>query len=158
MQEPVAFLNGRWIPASAAAVPVTDAGFVQGTTVAEQLRTFGGTLFHLDDHLARLAHSLEIIGVAPGMTLQQFAATARELIAHNHALLSPGDDLGLSIFVTPGTYPAYASGDADENKLGAVPIFAGTAAQPWSTKMGLSPLAISSAWRDACLTVWLGSR
>ncbi len=109
MQEPLAFLNGRWISASAAAVPVTDAGFIQGTTVAEQLRTFGGKLFHLDDHLARLAHSLGVIGVNPGMTLDQFAATARELVAKNHALLPPGDDLGLSIFITPGTYRAYAA-------------------------------------------------
>ena len=108
MREPLAFFNGRWIPASAAAVPVGDAGFVLGATVAEQLRTFAGKVFHLDDHLARLAHSLEIIGLDPGMTLDQFAQVAQELVAHNHPLLAPGDDLGLSIFVTPGDYPAYA--------------------------------------------------
>ena len=109
MQEPLAFLNGRWIPASAAAVPVSDAGFILGATVAEQLRTFAGQLFHPDDHLARLFHSLEIIGLNPGMTPAEFAETARELVAHNHAILAPGDDLGLSIFVTPGTYPAYGN-------------------------------------------------
>jgi branched-subunit amino acid aminotransferase/4-amino-4-deoxychorismate lyase len=109
MQEPLAFLNGRWIPASAAAVPVSDAGFILGATVAEQLRTFAGRLFHLDDHLARLFHSLEIMGLKPGMTPSEFAQTARELVARNHALLAPGDDLGLSIFVTPGTYPAYGN-------------------------------------------------
>ena len=115
MEEPLAFLNGQWIPASAAAVPVDDAGFVQGTAVAEQLRTFGGKLFRLDDHLARLAHSLEIVGVEPGMTLDQLAGIAEELAARNHALLPPGDDLGLSIVVTPGVYPTFApvAGGAD---------------------------------------------
>ena len=108
MREPVAFLNGRWIPASAAAVSVGDAGFVLGVTIAEQLRTFAGKLFHLDDHLDRLAHSLEIVGLDPGMTRDQFAQTAHELVARNHGLLTPGDDLGLSVFVTPGDYPAYA--------------------------------------------------
>ncbi len=108
MNEPVAFLNGRWIPASAAAVPVGDAGFVLGATIAEQLRTFAGKLFHLDDHLARLAHSLEIVGIDPGMTQDQLAETAQEIVARNHPLSAPGDDLGLSIFVTPGDYPAYA--------------------------------------------------
>ena len=88
--EPMAFLNGRWIPASAAAVPVSDAGFVLGATVAEQLRTFAGKLFRLDDHLARLAHSLEIVGVKPGMTPEQLARTAEELVARNHALLAAG--------------------------------------------------------------------
>ena len=75
MQEPLAFFDGRWIPASAAAVSVSDAGFILGATVAEQLRTFAGKIFHLDDHLARLAQSLEIVGLQPGMTLEQFART-----------------------------------------------------------------------------------
>lgn len=111
MQEPLAFLDGRWIPACAAAVPVDDAGFVLGVTVAEQLRTFGGKLFRLDDHLARLAHSLEIIGIAPGMTRDELARTAEKLVANNHPLLPAGDDMGLSIVVTPGSYPTFTSGN-----------------------------------------------
>ena len=110
MSQPIAFLNGQWIPASAAAVSVSDAGFVQGTTVAEQLRTFAGKLFRLHDHLARLAHSLEIVGVDPGMSLDELGRTAEELAARNHALLAPGDDLGLSIVVTPGVYSTFAAG------------------------------------------------
>jgi branched-chain amino acid aminotransferase len=115
MDQPLAFINGQWIPASAAVVPVDDAGFVQGTTIAEQVRTFGGKLFRLHDHLARLARSLEIIGVDPGMTSDQLAGITEELAARNHALLTPGDDLGLSIVVTPGMYPTFAppSGGAD---------------------------------------------
>ncbi len=111
MKSATAFLNGQWIPAAAAAVPVSDAGFVLGVTVAEQLRTFAGKLFHLDSHLDRLAHSLEIIGVKPDMTLDEMAATASELVARNHSLLASGDDLGLSVFVTPGVYPSYAECD-----------------------------------------------
>ena len=123
MQEPLAFLNGRWIPASAAAVPVSDAGFILGATVAEQLRTFAGQLFHPDDHLARLFHSLEIIGLNPGMTPAEFAETARELVAHNHAILAPGDDLGLSIFATPGIYPAYGT---EPSQASPLPLEEGT--------------------------------
>jgi len=115
MSQPIAFLNGQWIPASAAAVSVGDAGFVQGTTIAEQLRTFAGKLFRLHEHLVRLAHSLEIVGVNPGMSLDELGRTAEELAAHNHALLAPGDDLGLSIVVTPGVYSTFATaaGGAD---------------------------------------------
>ncbi len=107
MEEPIAFLDGRWVPASAAAVPLDDAGFVLGAAVTEQLRTFAGKLFRLDGHLARLARSLEIVGLDPGMTLAQLADTAEELAAHNHRLMDPGDDLRLSIVVTPGSHPAY---------------------------------------------------
>lgn len=108
MNTPVAFLNGQWIPQSAAAVPVGDAGFVQGSAIAEQLRTFGGKIFHLDQHLDRLFHSLDTIGLDAGITPAQIADIAKQLVAKNHPLLAPGDDLGLSIFVTPGPYPAYS--------------------------------------------------
>ena len=107
MNEPFAFLNGQWIPASAAAVPVGDAGFVLGIAVAEQLRTFAGKLFRLDGHLDRLAHSLEIVGVDPGMPLDQLGRIGEELVSRNNPLLPPGGDLGLSMVVTPGGYPIY---------------------------------------------------
>jgi branched-subunit amino acid aminotransferase/4-amino-4-deoxychorismate lyase len=108
MNQPQAFLNGQWIPASEASVPLGDAGFVLGATIAEQLRTFGGKIFRLEDHLARMEQSLKILDIDPGMTRQQFVEVAHELVAKNHRLLAPGDDLGLSIFVTPGLFPSYA--------------------------------------------------
>jgi branched-subunit amino acid aminotransferase/4-amino-4-deoxychorismate lyase len=106
MPEPVAYLDGRFLPASQLSVPVYDAGFVQGVTVAEQLRTFGGQLFRLEQHLDRLRHCLEIVGVDPGRSMNELAAAARELASRNHRLLESGDDLGLCLFVTPGAYPA----------------------------------------------------
>lgn len=108
MSEPQAYLNGRFLPASQTMIPPVDAGFVLGASVTEQLRTFGGQLFRLDDHLARLERSLELVGIEPGLTRAQFAEISRELVAHNHPLLGPGDDLGLSVFVTPGVYASYA--------------------------------------------------
>jgi branched-chain amino acid aminotransferase len=105
--EPLAYLNGRWIPLSQAAVNVFDGGFVQGVTVAEQLRTFGGQLFRFDLHLARLARSLEIIGVDPGLPLAEIGQIATELVAQNRKLIDPADDLQATIFVTPGISPTY---------------------------------------------------
>lgn len=109
MSEPQAYLNGRFLPASQAMISPVDAGFVLGATVTEQLRTFGGRLFRLDDHLARLERSLELVGIEPGLTRAQFAEIGRELVTHNHRFLEGGDDLGLSIFVTPGIYASYAN-------------------------------------------------
>lgn len=109
MSEPIAYVNGQWVPASQAAIPFTDAGFVQGVTVAEQLRTFGGKLFELPRHLSRLARSLEIIGVELPVPLTELGTLANELAGRNHALLQTGDDLGLSMFVTPGTYSTFVA-------------------------------------------------
>jgi branched-subunit amino acid aminotransferase/4-amino-4-deoxychorismate lyase len=105
LPEPEAYLNGRFVPQSAAMVPVYDAGFVLGATVAEQLRTFGGQLFALEAHLKRLEHSLAIVGVNPGIELEELGGLASELVRRNHRLLDAGDDLGLSVFITPGVYP-----------------------------------------------------
>ena len=110
MPEPFAFLNGTFLPFTQVALPLTDAGFVQGVTVAEQLRTFGGKLFRLEQHLGRLARSLAIVGIDPGMPLEKLGKIATELAARNHALLQPGDDLGLSMFVTPGAYSTFSVG------------------------------------------------
>ena len=107
--EPLAYLNGRWIPLSQAAVGVFDTGFLQGVTVAEQLRTFGGKLFRLEQHLARLAHSLAIIGVDPGLPLAEIGQIASELVEQNAKLLDPADDQQATIFVTPGIGSTYAA-------------------------------------------------
>lgn len=110
MNEPNAFFNGRWVPASELAISIYDTGFVQGTTVAEQLRTFNGRLFRLDEHLARLFRSLEIVGVAPGYTADQFADIAQEVIRRNYRQIPAGDDLGLGMLVTPGSYANFSGG------------------------------------------------
>jgi branched-chain amino acid aminotransferase len=110
MIEPQAYLNGNFVAASQAAIPVTDGGFVQGTTVAEQLRTFSGELFRLEAHIERLFRSLAIVEVDPGLTSAEFARIAQDLAAQNHALLAAGDDLGLAMLVTPGAYPAMMGG------------------------------------------------
>jgi branched-chain amino acid aminotransferase len=113
MTEPVANLNGVWVPASQALIPVTDTGFMQGVTVAEQLRTFNGKLFELPRHLARLERSLKIVGIELPISLVELQSRAEELAARNHRLLEPGDDLGLSMFVTPGLYPTFAEAGAN---------------------------------------------
>jgi branched-subunit amino acid aminotransferase/4-amino-4-deoxychorismate lyase len=78
--------------------------------VAEQLRTFGGRLFRLEDHIERLFHSLGIVSVDPGHSRDRLLEIAEQLVAANHPLLAEGDDLGLAMFVTPGDYPAMTSG------------------------------------------------
>ena len=85
----------------------TDAGFILGATVAEQLRTFSGKIFRLEEHLDRLERSLRIIGVDSGLNRRQWTAIAQELVERNSRFLTPGDDWGLSIFVTPGIYPTF---------------------------------------------------
>lgn len=114
MKEPLAYSNGKIDPLASVSISLFDAGFVLGTTIAEQLRTFGGKIFRLDDHLARLAASLKIIDVSISESPDRLAAVAAELVDHNHALLESGDDLGLAILVSPGGNSGYRTTDTSE--------------------------------------------
>jgi branched-chain amino acid aminotransferase len=118
MTEPLAYLNGNFLPASKLTIPVWDIGFVQGVTVAEQVRTFHGRLFRMDRHLERLADSLQLVGIEWPQSAKEIQSIANELIEENLKLLEPGDDLGLSLFVTPGPYRALAPPDAQGPTLG----------------------------------------
>ena len=54
----LAYLNGKYIPRSAATISVEDRGFVFGDGVYEVWRAVNGRLFEIDRHLARLAFGL----------------------------------------------------------------------------------------------------
>jgi branched-chain amino acid aminotransferase len=51
------FWEGRPMPAEEARVPVLDAGFLYGDGIYETMRSYGGHVFALDRHLARLERS-----------------------------------------------------------------------------------------------------
>jgi branched-subunit amino acid aminotransferase/4-amino-4-deoxychorismate lyase len=151
--ETLAYLNGQFLPFSQLAIPPTDAGFVLGVTVAEQLRTFGGQLFRLDQHLHRLARSLEIVGVDPGLSWERLGEIARELAARNHALLDPADDLGLAIFITPGPYSAYKGSSAQTGPT------VGMHTQPlpfgqWASKYDSGEALVTTSVTQVPATCW----
>lgn len=116
MSQPVAYLNGEFLPLDQLLVKPQDMGFMLGVTVAEQLRTFRGELFDWPGHEARLRRSLEILGVS--VPLSEIESAARQLVESNYSLLRSGGDLGLTIFVTPGIYPTYAGTDAPRPTVG----------------------------------------
>ncbi len=118
MPTPLAYFNGRLVPEHEICVPVWDAGFIQGVTVAEQMRTFKGKLFRLPQHLQRLGHSLEIVGIDLGAEFGRLAEAAEDLAARNHSLLAPEDDLVLSLFVTPGLYATVAASHEPRPTIG----------------------------------------
>ena len=100
--EPIACLNSEILPASQLQVSPIDQGFLLGVVATERLRTFRGKLFKLQEHLQRFARSLEIMQLKIPESPDKLAEQAVTLVEHNYPLLSQGDDLGLSLFATPG--------------------------------------------------------
>lgn len=97
-----AYYNGQWIAAGALAVPIDDLGFLLGVTVVERLRTFNGQPFRLEEHLARLRRSLEIVGWNAERLTNDVRGSLSGWVERNSHLIAPGDDWSLAAFITPG--------------------------------------------------------
>ena len=108
MSAPLAYLNGQYVPAGGATIPVWDRGVVQGATVTEMVRTFQRVPFRLPEHLARLRAALEYLGVSISESDELLTEIVGDLIFSRHDSLPPYGDLGIVIFVTPGSIPMYA--------------------------------------------------
>ena len=102
MQNRMAYCNGRWMEESTLTISLTDQGFLLGATITERLRTFSQQLFRLEDHLARLRRSLEIISAETWLDFDQLAEVAQQVVDRNSRTMPSGHDQGLCIFVTPG--------------------------------------------------------
>jgi branched-chain amino acid aminotransferase len=106
--EPLAYLNGEWIAATAMRLPVHDAGFVFGATITDLCRTFRHRLFRWPDHLSRFRRGCEYAHTGLAGSDDELTAIAERLIAHNTKLIAAADDLALVLFATPGPIGYYA--------------------------------------------------
>ena len=102
MSQPVAYSDGHWIDARKLVVSAYDAGFTLGVTLAERMRTFRGRIFRLDDHLARLAGSLQIAGFDSPIAMPELRGVVEEAVRRNRPLVAADDDLGVAVYLTPG--------------------------------------------------------
>lgn len=102
MTQPTVFLDGNWIPNSELHISVDDLGFLLGATVTERLRTFGGKVFRLTEHIGRLRNSLDIIGLDSEAICREIETAIPEFLRRNQELIEAGDDWSIIAFVTPG--------------------------------------------------------
>jgi len=96
-----AYSNGQWILEEKLRIEVTDVGFLLGATVTERLRTFGGQVFRLAEHMQRMRRSLEIIGL-DGTLANELAHAIPEFVTRNGGEIAAEDDWTINAFVTPG--------------------------------------------------------
>lgn len=107
MTAPLAFLNGRLLPAAEATLAIHDAGIVAGATMTDFCRTFAHRLYRWDDHLARFRHDCAACFIDLPFTDAELTEAATTLVAHNARLLPLGGELALVTFATPGPIGLY---------------------------------------------------
>lgn len=79
----VVFLNGRFVEEEKAVVSVFDHGFLYADGVYETLRTYGGVVWQMDEHLWRLEHSAGLVGVTLPWSLRKIGIWILETIVRN---------------------------------------------------------------------------
>jgi branched-subunit amino acid aminotransferase/4-amino-4-deoxychorismate lyase len=102
MPEPIAYLNGGYVPFSACRVHVTDPGVVQAVTAVDRLRTFRHRPFLLDEHLDRFDCSREAIGIELQESRRDLVGIVQRVVAESTALIAERDDLAVVLLATPG--------------------------------------------------------
>jgi D-alanine transaminase len=109
--KPLANVNGQIMPLDEVRITPLDRGFLFGDAVYEVLRVYGGRPFLLDEHLERLAHSLEAIRIG-GIDLGRLRRRILDTIA-----AGPFGEAVVYIQITRGAAPRTHAFPA-----GAVPL------------------------------------
>lgn len=87
MADPLAicYLNGEYLPLSAARISPLDRGFLFADSVYEVLPVFDGRMFAFREHFDRLARSLAAIQLPMPHTHSEWCALLEELVRRNGA-------------------------------------------------------------------------
>jgi D-alanine transaminase len=96
----IACVNGRFLPIAKAVISVEDRGFQFGDGVYEVVRSYGGTIFRLDEHLGRLVQSARAIRLPMRYSLAQW----RRLIVRAYRM-SGFPDAKIYLQLTRGPAP-----------------------------------------------------
>ncbi len=107
MTEPIAYLNGQFVPISQAALSVFDLGVVAGASATEMARTFRHAPFRLTEHLDRLEQSLGVLDVDLELSRAELETICLKVVSQNSKQIPTEQDLGLVIFVTVGQNLTY---------------------------------------------------
>lgn len=135
----IAYVDGEWVDAAAATIPISDRGFLMGDGVYDTCRVYDGAYFRFDDHAERLRASGEIlrIEVPP---IGRLRAVADEILARNRSgaeNATPFDHSVLRLTVTRG------SGGAGLGTVGAGP-----------TRLVATLRPMASDWRSRASAGW----
>src|SRR5512144_1079721 len=93
----ICYLNGQYLPIDQATIPVLDRGFIYGDGVYELIPVYKRRPYRVDEHLARLQHSLDRIRLPNPHSAAQWKSIIDGVIAQQSF-----DDQGVYFQVTRG--------------------------------------------------------
>ena len=94
-------IDGELVRRPEAKVSVMDAGFLLGDGVWDAFRLHEGVLVFIDDHLDRLWHGAEVIGLEIPISREQILGRINEVVAANEMY----DQVHIRLIITRGLKP-----------------------------------------------------
>src|SRR4030042_4220272 len=82
--EEIIYLNGDLIPRSQAKLSPFNYGFLYGYGLFETMRSYSGSIFRLDRHLARLHEAAETLGIARDVTNFDLKKACHDVLKANN--------------------------------------------------------------------------
>lgn len=102
MSQSVFYVNGEFVPAEEASLPLNDLGIVRGYGVFDLWRTYDGTPFHQAEHLQRFGRSAAQIQLDLPWSQAQLDTLVNETVARNRL-----DNAAIRLIATGGPAPDY---------------------------------------------------
>lgn len=96
-KHPIYYVNGRYVPAHRAVIPIQDLGLTRSFALFDSLRTYDLKPFLLKPHLDRLFAGAKKVGLQPPLSQKQFETIIQKLIKKNG-----NQDVLIRIYLTGG--------------------------------------------------------
>jgi branched-chain amino acid aminotransferase len=100
VSDPIVYINDAFLPASKAALQVSDLAIQRGYGIFDFFKTLDHLPVFLDEHLDRFYHSAEQMRLDPGKDREQLREVIRELAEQNNIA-----NAGIKITLTGGYSP-----------------------------------------------------
>ncbi len=99
----VYFVDGAFVPAEKAMIPVDDLAVLRGIGICDIMRTFHGKPYFLDEHIDRLMESGKKIGLALPWTRGDIKQIVVDTLGKNPGL----EEVNIRIVITGGSSPDF---------------------------------------------------
>ena len=115
MIDTICYVNGEILPYSHAKFSPDDLGIVWGAMITDRLRTYGGKLFQLREHLDRFEESCKKAHVPLALTVEDLAELCESLLGDNVLKVGKPMEFAYLFLASPGSVPHFPHGHTSLN-------------------------------------------